>query len=44
MIQNLDVCAIRLDFETFAIDGPTATDETDGGKCVDSFVVTVSLK
>ena len=35
-----DVCAVRLDFETFTTAGPSATDETNGGACTDSFVVT----
>ena len=35
----LDVCAVRLDFETFTTAGPTATGEEDGGLCVDSLVV-----
>jgi len=34
-----DVCAVRLDFETFTTAGPTATGEEDGGLCVDSLVV-----
>ena len=34
------VCAVRLDFETFATAGPSATTETSGGVCTDSFVVT----
>jgi len=35
-----DVCAVRLDFETFAIQGPTLTTEVAGGACKDSFVAT----
>ena len=35
-----EVCAIRLDFETMTIAGPSATAETNGGECTDSFVVT----
>ena len=36
-----DVCFVRLDFDTFTIQGPAATNEpTDGHNCVDSFVVT----
>ena len=33
------VCAVRLDFETFATAGPTSTAETSGGVCTDSLVV-----
>ena len=35
-----DVCAVRLDFETFTTAGPSSTAETNGGECTDSFVVT----
>lgn len=35
-----DVCSLRLDFLQFAIDGPSATDETSGGACTDSFTAT----
>jgi len=37
-----DVCAVRLDFETFTTQGPAATGEADGGLCVDSLVVSGS--
>ena len=37
---STDVCAVRLDFETFTTAGPSATDETTGGVCTDSFVAT----
>merc|ERR1719238_1772000 len=37
---SASVCAVRLDFETFATAGPSATTETSGGVCTDSFVVT----
>ena len=37
-----EVCQVRLDFESFQIDGPTATTEADGGACVDSLVVSGS--
>ena len=38
-----DICAIRLDFEAFNIDGPTTTDETTNAHfCVDSFQATSS--
>ena len=33
-----DVCAVRLDFETFATQGPALTTEGVGGTCTDSFV------
>ena len=35
----LDICAFRLDFETFQTAGPTTYTEASGGACVDSFVV-----
>ena len=43
---NEHICDIRLDFKTFAIQGPsTTTLETAGGKCdVDSFDITVRDK
>ena len=34
-----EVCAVRLDFETFTTLGPADTIETGGGACQDSFVV-----
>ena len=34
-----DVCAVRLDFETFTTQGPADTEEISGGVCVDSLVV-----
>ena len=34
-----EVCAVRLDFETFTTLGPADTVETNGGACQDSFVV-----
>ena len=34
-----EVCAVRLDFETFTTKGPADTIETNGGACQDSFVV-----
>jgi len=37
-----DVCAVRLDFESFTTLGPVATGEEMGGLCVDSLVVTGS--
>ena len=40
---SLDVCWLRLDFETFAIQGPPDALETTGGVCVDTFTVTVSI-
>jgi hypothetical protein len=39
----IDVCTIRLDFETFDIQGPTLTTEQNaaGTACLDSFIVKV---
>ena len=34
-----DVCAVRLDFETFTTAGPATTEEPTGGVCTDSLVV-----
>jgi len=34
-----DVCAVRLDFETFTTLGPAATGEANGGLCVDSLEI-----
>ena len=36
----LDICAFRLDFETFQTEGPTTFTEVSGGLCVDTFQVT----
>lgn len=37
-----DICYLRLDFETFAILGPSTTAEEDGGACkADSLTVQV---
>ena len=36
----VDVCAVRLDFDSFTTMGPSATTEDTGGACTDSFVVT----
>ena len=38
------MCWLRLDFEDFTTAGPSLTDETSGGVCVDSFTVTVTFK
>ncbi len=39
----VDVCSIRLDFETFTLLGASAdTEEAAGGACTDTFQVTVS--
>jgi hypothetical protein len=38
----LDVCWLRLDFETFQTVGPTSTSEPNGA-CPDTFVVTVRI-
>ena len=35
-----EVCAIRLDFETMTIAGPSSSAEVNGGACTDSFVAT----
>uniref|UniRef100_A0A0K2T5C2 Putative LOC100161421 [Acyrthosiphon pisum] n=1 Tax=Lepeophtheirus salmonis TaxID=72036 RepID=A0A0K2T5C2_LEPSM len=35
-----DVCDFRLDFEMFSISGPSSTDETNGGECRDTMMVT----
>ena len=44
-ISNLDICWLRLDFESFTLQGTGNTEETDGtnggGKCLDSFSVSV---
>ena len=37
----IDVCYLRLDFETFTLQGVGATTEINGGACTDTFVVTV---
>lgn len=40
-----NICWLRLDFETFTLVGPTATDETNaGGACVDTFKITNPTK
>ena len=39
----LDICWLRLDFETFTTQGPAATEETAGDLCVDTFTVTASV-
>ena len=39
-----DVCWLRLDFEDYTTAGPSLTDETSGGVCIDSFTVTVTFK
>ncbi len=38
-----DVCFLRLDFETFTLQGAGATNAVDEGTCLDTFMVTVSL-
>ena len=37
---SANVCSVRLDFETFTIEGPSLTTEATGGVCTDSFQVT----
>ena len=51
LIGFLDVCSLRLDFETLTILGPATTGEADttgapapGHLCQDSFTVTVRQK
>ena len=40
---QLDVCWLRLDFETFQILGPSSTTEPAGAtSCPDTFIVTVN--
>ena len=40
--EFLDICYLKLDFETFTIIGTADTLETDGGKCSkDTFKITV---
>jgi len=43
-VQKCDegVCALRLDFEAFTIEGPADTIETGGGACVDSFTASAT--
>ena len=42
MFLFIGICMLRLDFETFALEGVTAFDDT--GVCIDSFeVTTVSI-
>ena len=38
---HLDICYLRLDFESFTTLGPADETEAGGGTCVDSFTVTV---
>ena len=37
---KIAICDIRLDFDTFTLNGPSDTSETDGGKCQDSLTIT----
>lgn len=37
------MCFLRLDFETFTIQGAGATDATNEGVCLDTFTVTVVI-
>jgi len=37
-----NICAFRLDFETFQTEGPSTFTEASGGACVDTFQVTTS--
>ena len=38
----IDICFLRLDFETFTINGPVDSQEVNGGACTDTFKITVS--
>jgi hypothetical protein len=38
----LDICYLRLDFESFAILGPADSSEVAGGACRDTLILTVS--
>ncbi len=40
----LDVCLLRLDFQTFDIMGPGGTAEAEEGMCTDTFMVTVRFE
>ncbi len=40
---SLDICWLRLDFESFTILGTGLTTESNGGFCTDTFKVTVSI-
>ena len=44
LIRTVDVCYLRLDFESFTIVGPSTSLETNGGACQDTFKVNVSEK
>ena len=39
---SASVCTVRLDFESFVTQGPSSTEEVNGGECTDSLVVTGS--
>ncbi|CAB4055457.1 unnamed protein product [Lepeophtheirus salmonis] len=39
---HIDICKLRLDFESFTTNGPSSSEEVDGGKCVDTFMITTS--
>ena len=38
-----DVCWLRLDFESFTLQGTGNTEELNGGVCLDSFTVSVCI-
>ena len=40
---SLDVCWLRLDFESFTLQGVADTQELNGGVCLDSFSVSVCI-
>ena len=45
LVIIIAICDIRLDFDTFTLNGPSDTSETDGGKCQDSLTITtVNIK
>ena len=41
--DKLGVCWLRLDFEAFSIKGTGNTIETDGGKCIDTLLISVTF-
>ena len=40
LVIIIAICDIRLDFDTYTLNGPSDTSETDGGKCQDSLTIT----
>ena len=41
LFNCIDICCVRLDFESFTLRTPADTIETNGGACTDTFMVTV---